>query len=246
MLALMHRLGLRAGEVGASRLEDIDWRAGLLTVRGKGARCDQLPLPADVGKLLADYLRHTRPTDSSHRQVFLALDAPHRPLAGCAVSSVAARALTSAGITGPGAAHRLRHTAACATLAAGGGLTETGQLLRHADATATAIYAKCDLPAWRGWLAPGRRRWPGERRTARGRRRLSGRAPGARVPAGRSRLDPAHVPRLAGHPRGHHDQHHRRGGLRHQSTRHRPPLPGRGWYAAWQATHTTSTQTPRS
>lgn len=158
MLALMHRLGLRAGEVGALRLEDIDWRAGLLTVRGKGARCDQLPLPADVGKLLAAYLRHARPTDTSHRQVFLALDAPHRPLAGCAVSSVAARALTSAGIAGPGAAHRLRHTAACATLAAGGGLIEAGQLLRHADATTTAIYAKCDLTS----LARLARPWPQE------------------------------------------------------------------------------------
>lgn len=57
MLALMHRLGLRAGEVASLRLDDIDWRSGVLDVRGKSARCEQLPLPVDVGMLPAAYLR---------------------------------------------------------------------------------------------------------------------------------------------------------------------------------------------
>lgn len=156
MLALMHRLGLRAGEVALLRLEDIDWRVGVLTVCGKGARRDRVPLPADVGKLLAAYLRHGRPTATAHREVFLALDAPHRRLAGSAVTSVAARALAQAGITGPGAAHRLRHTAACGVLAAGGGLAEAGELLRHASVAATAIYAKTDLTT----LVTLTRPWP--------------------------------------------------------------------------------------
>lgn len=164
MLSLMHRLGLRAGEVASLRLGDIDWRAEVFTVRGKGARCDRLPLPRDVGKLLAAYLRSGRPTAAAHRQVFLAVDAPHHPLAGGAVSSVAARALARAGVTGPGAAHRLRHSAACEVLAAGGGLVEAGELLRHASAAATAAYAKCDLTT----LRPLSRQWPvrGTRRTS--------------------------------------------------------------------------------
>lgn len=156
MLALMHRLGLRAGEVASLRLEDIDWRVGVLTVRGKGARRDQVPLPTDVGKLLVAYLRHGRSAATEHREVFLALDAPHGRLAGCAVTSVAARALVQAGIPGPGAAHRLRHTAACGVLAAGGGLAEAGELLRHASAAATAVYAKSDLTT----LATLTRPWP--------------------------------------------------------------------------------------
>jgi len=73
--------------------------------------------------------------------VFLALDAPHGPLTAPAAASVAARALARAGIKGPGAAHRLRHTAACGVLAAGGGLAEAGQLLRHTSPQATAVYA---------------------------------------------------------------------------------------------------------
>lgn len=56
ILLLLARLGLRGGEVVALQLGDIDWRAGELTVRGKGGRRDHLPLPADVGEALAAYL----------------------------------------------------------------------------------------------------------------------------------------------------------------------------------------------
>lgn len=149
MVALMLRLALRAGEVAALLLEDIDWRSGVLRVRGKGGRLDEEPLPAGVGKPLARYLRHGRPLGGAHRQVFLALDAPHGPLTAAAVTGVVARALAGAGIKGPGAAHRLRHTAACGVLAAGGGLAEAGQLLRHASPQATAVYARSDVAALR-------------------------------------------------------------------------------------------------
>ncbi len=158
MLGLMRRLGLRAGELVGLRLEDIDWRAGVLTVRGKGRRGEQLPLPVDVGRLLVAYLRAGRPTGTRHREVFLAVDAPHQPLGRGAVCSVASRALARAGVPGPGGAHRLRHTTACRVLAAGGGLVEAGQLLRHTTAAATAVYARSDLAAL-GVLA---RPWPGQ------------------------------------------------------------------------------------
>jgi site-specific recombinase XerD len=128
----------------------------VLAVRGKRARRDQLPLPVDVGEHLAAYLRRGRPAGTAHREVFLALDAPHHRLSGSAVSSAASRALARSGVEGPGAAHRLRHTAACRVLAGGGGLVEAGQLLRHASAAATAIYAKSDLAA----LAVLARSWP--------------------------------------------------------------------------------------
>jgi integrase/recombinase XerD len=156
MLALMWRLGLRAGEVACLRLEDINWRAGIVLVRGKRARLDHLPMPVDVGKLLTGYLSRGRPRGPAYREVFLALDAPHRPLSSAAVSSVAARALAAAGVAGGGGAHRLRHTAACGVLAAGGGLIEVGQLLRHASPQTSAIYARSDHRA----LALLARPWP--------------------------------------------------------------------------------------
>jgi len=70
------------------------------------------------------------------------------------------RALAGAGIPGPGAAHRLRHTAACGVLAAGGGLAEAGQLLRQASPQATAVYARSDIAALRSIARP----WPGTAR----------------------------------------------------------------------------------
>ena len=156
MLALMWRLGLRAGEVASLQLGDISWRAGVLLVRGKRRRLDHLPLPVDVGQLLASYLAQGRPGARAHREAFLALDAPHGPLTAAAVSSVASRAFADAGVTGRGGAHRLRHTAACGVLAAGGGLAEVGQLLRHSSPAASAIYARSDDAT----LAALARRWP--------------------------------------------------------------------------------------
>jgi len=156
MIALLLRLALRASETAALRLDDIAWRQGTVTVRGKGNRIEQVPLPADVGGPLARYLRDGRPAGTGHRQVFLALDAPHGPLTGAAVTSVAGRALRDAGISGEGAAHLLRHTAACGVLAAGGGLAEAGQLLRHAGPQVTAVYARSDITALRSIARP----WP--------------------------------------------------------------------------------------
>ena len=158
MMALLLRLALRAGEAAGLLLDDIAWRQGVITVRGKGNRVGQVPLPADVGGPLARYLRDARPGGTAHRQVFLALDAPHAPLAQSAVTSVAGRALRDAGISGEGAAHLLRHTAACGVLAAGGGLAEAGQLLRHAGPQVTAVYARSDLAALRTVARP----WPEE------------------------------------------------------------------------------------
>ena len=155
MMALLLRLALRAGEAAGLLLDDISWRQGVITVRGRRNRADQVPLPADVGGPLARYLRDGRPA-TAHRQVFLALGAPHAPVTGFAVTSVAGRALRDAGISGNGAAHLLRHTAACGVLAGGGGLAGAGELLRHDGPQVTAVYARSDLAALRSIARP----WP--------------------------------------------------------------------------------------
>ena len=75
-MLLMLRLGLRATEVATLRLEDIDWRAGLIMVRGKGSsRVDQLPLPVDVGEAITGYLQRGRPRPAV-REVFVRAVAP--------------------------------------------------------------------------------------------------------------------------------------------------------------------------
>ncbi len=157
ILTLLVRLGLRAGEVAALALDDIDWRRGEITVRGKGRRQDRLPLPGDVGQAIVDYLRHARSGTAHGRMVFVWAQAPYRPLTSNAVTTVVASAGRRAGI-GLIGAHRLRHTAATAMLHAGGSLTEIGQVLRHRRALTTAVYAKVDQQALRLVARP----WPGD------------------------------------------------------------------------------------
>jgi site-specific recombinase XerD len=157
ILTLLARLGLRAGEVAILNLDDIDWRRGEITVRGKGNRVDQLPLPSDVGEAIVEYLRRARPRAARGRTVFVWTHAPYRGLTSNAVTTVVANAGRRAGI-GLIGAHRLRHTAATAMLHAGGSLTEIGQVLRHRRVLTTAIYAKVDREALRQVARP----WPGD------------------------------------------------------------------------------------
>lgn len=158
ILLLLARLGLRAGEVVALRLEDIDWVAGRLTLRSKGGRWSQFPLPADVGAALAAYLRQDRPRCAS-RRVFLRQYAPRVGFANwLAISALVARALARAGIAAPHTgAHVFRHSLATTMLREGASLAEIGELLRHRSPQTTLLYAKVDLGALRGLACP----WPG-------------------------------------------------------------------------------------
>jgi integrase len=149
------RLGLRANEVATLRLEDVAWRAGEITVHGKGNRTDRLPLPVDVGQAIADYCRRGRPRVAS-RALFVQARAPYAGLTSTAVSKVVQAACRRAGLPEVGA-HRLRHTAAASLRRAGAPLFEIGQLLRHQHAVTTAGYARDDEAA----LAELTRRWPG-------------------------------------------------------------------------------------
>jgi len=156
MLTLMARMGLRAGEVAGLRVDDISWRAGEITVRGKGGRRDQLPLPADAGEAVAAWLRDGRPATALDRAVFTRIKAPRQGLTAGGVTMAVAAAARRAGL-GTIYAHRLRHSAATAMLAQGGSLTEIGQVLRHRRPMTTAIYAKVDIAALRALARP----WPG-------------------------------------------------------------------------------------
>jgi integrase/recombinase XerD len=153
ILLLLSRLGLRAGEVAAIGLDDIDWRAGLLLVRGKGGREDLLPLPVDIGEAIVSYLR-CRPRCEC-RALFVRVTAPRERLNRSTVAWVVRVACDRAGLPRVGS-HRLRHTAATEMLRKGASLTEIGQVLRHHEQRTTALYAKVDRDALRALARP----WP--------------------------------------------------------------------------------------
>jgi len=155
VLTVLARLGLRAGEVAAIELQDIDWRRSELLVLGKGGRRERLPLPVDVGEALAGYLQRGRPRVAC-RRLFLRVNAPTGALSPAGVSNVVRSACRRCGLPVV-CAHQLRHTAATETLRAGASLEEIGQLLRHQSTFTTAIYAKVDRERLRELARP----WPG-------------------------------------------------------------------------------------
>lgn len=154
ILLLLVRLGLRAGEVAAIHLDDLDWRAGEILVRGKRDRQDRLPLPVDVGQALVSYLQ--RRDRSEFRPVFLRMHAPAGALTRIGVCGVVHDACVRAGVP-PVGAHQLRHTAATAMLREGASLSEIAQVLRHREIKTTAQYAKVDRARLRPLAMP----WPG-------------------------------------------------------------------------------------
>ena len=156
ILTMLVRLGMRRGEVACLRLEDIDWRAGELIVRGKGPRVERLPLPADVGEALAAYLRDGRVTDVGTRAVFMRVRAPRAAMTPSGITQVVVSASKRAGL-GEVTPHRLRHTAASELLRRGAPLVEIGQLLRHRTELTTTIYAKVDRDRLRELALS----WPG-------------------------------------------------------------------------------------
>ena len=154
VIVCLARLGLRAGEVGGLRFADLDWAAGVMTVRGKGGRVDQLPIAVDVGQAVVAYLRHGRPVTTADT-VFVLARAPFTPMGSSSISCIVGRVAARAGL-GTIHAHRLRHTAATATLNAGASLVEVSLFLRHASPATTMVYAKTDLARLGGIARP----WP--------------------------------------------------------------------------------------
>ena len=158
ILILLARLGLRSGEVASLELGDIDWKAGQLSVRGKTGQRSELPLTAEVGKVIAAYLRRGRPHSTS-RRVFLRAKAPVRGFRGASgVGSIVRHRLQRAGIDAPTlGAHQFRHGLASSLLRHGASLSEIGELLGHHNPETTKIYIKVDLDALRTLALP----WPG-------------------------------------------------------------------------------------
>jgi len=152
------RLGLRAGEVAALSLDDVDWRQGSLRLAApKGRRQRQLPLPEEVGQARVSYLHHARPQGPT-RWLFRTADG-QRPLTRGWLSRRVGSALARAGLGAPGRrAHLLRRTFATQLVQPGASLKAVADLLGHVSLSTTQVYAKVNLPMLRAVAQP----WPGQ------------------------------------------------------------------------------------
>jgi len=158
MVLLIARLGLRAPEVIAMQLDDIDWRGGEIIVRGKGQFHDRIPLPSEVGEALADYVRLDR--KASSRSLFVTERPPHGPFKdGQLINGILRDAFRRTGLKPPApyvGSHILRHSLATNLVRRGASLEEIGDMLRHRSRASTMIYARLDLDGLRSVAQP----WP--------------------------------------------------------------------------------------
>ncbi len=158
ILQCLVELGLRAGEVAALRLADIDWRSGVLRIwPSTGRRCDVLPLISTVGQAVVAYLKRGRPT-TADEHVFVRHYLPvGEPLRSHDVTMVVKRAFRRAGLVLPSmGAHVLRHTTASRLVRAGVSLKNIADVMRHRDIDTTRIYTKVDWPRLQEVALP----WP--------------------------------------------------------------------------------------
>ena len=151
VLMILATCGLRAGEVGALQVENIDWERDLLRVfRSKTGRTDLFPLIPSLGNALMDYLLEVRPDAGRERALFLTLQAPFRRLSSGTIGMIVRSRANRLGITGKRlGAHALRHAAAQRLVDEGCGLKTVGDFLGHSSPSATAVYAKLDLASLR-------------------------------------------------------------------------------------------------
>ena len=148
MLLLASRLGLRASDIANLQFSDIDWDKNMITLTmQKTKKVIELPLLADVGNAIIDYLHHGRPKSDS-QNVFLSGNAPYvaatKNMVCAAINGIILRSGvdTSGKHHGP---HSLRHSLASAMLNGGSLMPVISESLGHRSTQTTLAYLKIDI-----------------------------------------------------------------------------------------------------
>ena len=150
ILLLLVTYGLRAREVAALTLDDIDWRNDRLRVpERKAAHSTAYPLSEVVGEAIVEYLKNGRPK-TQDRCVFFRAVAPCVPICDAAISARASHYIRKAGIEIPRAgSHTLRHTCVQRLVDADFPLKAIGDYVGHRSPASTQIYSKVAIEALR-------------------------------------------------------------------------------------------------
>ena len=143
ILMLLTTYGLRAGEVAGLKLEDVDWKNGIVRIKpGKTGKELLLPLMPDVAKAIISYLKYARPK-SKFRDIFLLTCAPWTPITSSNIGYVVRRHIDLAKLSPPmRGPHLLRHSVATFLIRNGATLKEIGDLYGHQSQESTRIYTK--------------------------------------------------------------------------------------------------------
>lgn len=148
MILLGTRLGLRESDIVNLKFSDIDWENSLLKITQiKSDREIKLPLIADVGNAIIDYIKNGRPS-SKLKTIFLTARHPLRPMDASAYGCVVSRTITNAGIdvgSRHHSSHSLRHSLATNLMGNGVGLSVISQVLGHSTTDSTMFYLSVDI-----------------------------------------------------------------------------------------------------
>ena len=142
------------------RLDDINWAAGEIVVRGKGGQHERMPLPFDVGEAIVAYIYDGRAGNTRH--LFVSIRAPHRPVTSQTIKRTLRKAFARTGMEPPNGevrCHLMRHSLAVAMLGRDASLEEVSEVLCHRSQRTTTTYARYDFEALRSvarpWPVPG-------------------------------------------------------------------------------------------
>jgi integrase/recombinase XerD len=145
ILMLLSIYGLRAGEITALRLEDIDWNHSRLHIcHSKTGAHSTLPLLSGPGEAILDYLRDGRP-ETGLRELFIRSRAPYRAFVrGSSLYTPISRRLAMAAVTPTGkkGPHAFRHARAVTLLRSKVPLKLIGDVLGHRSTHSTGAYLK--------------------------------------------------------------------------------------------------------
>lgn len=148
MLLLATRLGLRSSDIAGLTFGNLDWGHNLISlVQCKTKKIIELPLLADVGEAIINYLKYGRPI-SGFQQVFLTASAPYRPVNSMIISGAVSRTIKASGVDIKGrkfGPHAMRHTLASQLLRNGTSLPVISETLGHSDTQVTMNYLRIDI-----------------------------------------------------------------------------------------------------
>jgi integrase len=148
MLLLASRLGFRSSDIAGLQFANLDWDNNTIRLtQYKTKREVELPLLADVGDAIINYLKYGRPVSHS-QNVFLSACAPYRPINRLIINGAISRIIKSSKVDiqnrkfGP---HAMRHTLASQLLSNGISLPVISETLGHTNTQTTMNYLRIDI-----------------------------------------------------------------------------------------------------
>ena len=139
-------LGLRACDIVALKLTDIDWLRGEIRItQSKTANPVRLPLTQDVGEALKDYILNARPSTADH-EIFLRINAPHTKLASAVtVGEVYRDCCVAAGLPANKRFHNLRRALGTSMVTNGVSVYDVAQVFGDKNINSTKPYLATDV-----------------------------------------------------------------------------------------------------